>query len=173
MDEKELRSKSRLKHPELPVPEVLDSQSADGVVDEGDGDSEDERRSHSSVDSSVARIQEVWEKQSTNSDPDKQVVAKLQEKARKTKKVSTEDAISWVEDQLHGLRLVQEEDTIAREYEQLQAEMELLEGHIGDDPDQEEHEVVSIMNDSQRTRDTVMKQHFKGNKIEKLRDKFK
>jgi hypothetical protein len=109
-------------------------------------------------------------------DPDEELVLALQTKSLK-KKITVDDAVAWVESQLHDVHLLEEEETIASEYEILKKQMEEMEQEhmkvleeAANDPDQEERQVTEMMSDAQRTRDTIMKQHYKGtNKIDKLR----
>ena len=113
-------------------------------------------------------------------DPDEELVLALQTKSLK-KKITVDDAVAWVESQLHDAHLLEEEETIASEYEILKKQMEEMEQEhmkvleeAANDPDQEERQVTEMMSDAQRTRDTIMKQHFKGtNKIDKLRQEKK
>ena len=109
-------------------------------------------------------------------DPDEELVLALQTKSLK-KKITVDDAVAWVESQLYDVHLLEEEETISSEYEILKKQMEEMEQEhmkvleeAANDPDQEERQVTEMMSDAQRTRDTIMKQHFKGtNKIDKLR----
>ena len=180
MEEVELNSKSRFKHPEVPVSETFLNEEYGNDYDIHIVDRSGINDNESSVGEYNLEIQEEeggeeeeqeWDKKVPNSDPDINVIAKLNNMVRRTKKIPVEDAIEWVESQLHDMRLAQEKEMIATEYRELQAQMKLLEDAILDDPDQEEHEVVGVMSDSQRTKDMVMKQHFKSNNIEKLRQK--
>ena len=150
--------------------EELESKSR--FVDAEGGDSEEETEEEGppiEIEQALQKLESV--------DPEEDLVSILQAKTKIKKKISVDDAVAWVESQLHDVRLMEEEEIITSEYENLKRQMERLEeehmkalAEAENDPDQEERQVTDMMSDAQRTRDTIMKQHFKGtNKIEKLR----
>lgn len=103
-------------------------------------------------------------------DEDKQTVEKVKKKSGR-RKFTDAEAIAWVEDQIHEIRLQEEEDAIQAEYAELQKHMQQLEAQHKEalaDPDQEERQIQMMMSTVAKEHDTDLSTHgvLNKNKLE-------
>ena len=137
--------------------------------DNGSGDQQgnDESNDHTNT------IETMEASLDDNNDEDTEAVKNVQKKVSR-RKFTDAEAIEWVEEQIHHMRLKEEEDAIAAEYAELQQQMANLETAHEEalkEPDQEERQIQMMMSTVEKEHDAEMLTHKNkdNQKLEKVK----
>ena len=149
-----------LRPSEMKAEEDRDNSSSDEKSEE------DQRKDHSTETNAMGALLD------DEDDEDQEVISKVKRKAGRRKFTDTE-AIAWVEEQIHEIRMQEEEAAIQAEYVELQrhmAKLEVSHQEALEEPDQEERQLQMMMSDVAKEQDKEMQTHIKREKLPK-RDK--
>lgn len=152
-----LVAKRYLRRPSDPV----QVESKEEEEDRGDNVANESAHIEESVDHAATIDTTEALLEDDDDDEDAEAVQMAQKKAGR-RKFTDAEAIAWVEEQLHDMRLQEEEEAIQAEYAELQrhmAELEISHQEALKEPDQEERQIQMMMSTVDKEQDAEMQTH--------------